>query len=362
LSTDPLLFWQSLESLVRRDPARRGVASFAVGGIPLCAGHLQKAAEDLANRAATVAIVTGFCIVDAKPPVAETDGPPGALFLARDLRVLGIDVALVTDRYARPALEVGCEFLGIPRTAIHEIPLEDAKATSVGTPRADRWVDEFLNSDFGRRLTHLIAIERVGPSHTEQSLQAQHRTAAAPLGEFEHEVPLSSRDMSHNMRGVPIDAWTARAHRLFEIAAKRKLPVTTIGIGDGGNEIGMGAIPWEILRSAITVGPSALVPCRIATNFTILAGVSDWGAYALALAVLHLRGLTAELTGSNAEQLRELIERLVRDAGLVDGVTGRREASVDGLPLETYLQVFAGILDHCRLETREQVPPSELGG
>lgn len=331
------------------------MASFTVDGNPLCAGHLQKAAEDLANRAATVGIVTGFCIVDAKPPVAETDGPPGALFLARALRLLGIDVALVTDRYARPAFEVGCDFLGIPRTAIHEIPLEDAnaQATSVGTPRADRWVDEFLNSDFGRRLTHLIAIERVGPSHTEQSMQAQHRTAAAPLVEFEREVPLSSRDMSHNMRGVPIDPWTARAHRLFEIAAKRKLSVTTIGIGDGGNEIGMGAIPWEILRSAITVGPSALVPCRIATDFTILAGVSDWGAYALALGTLLLRRLTAELQGWNAEQLRELIERLVRDAGLVDGVTGRREASVDGLPLETYLQVFGGILDHCRLETRE---------
>ena len=31
------------------------------------------------------------------------------------------------------------------------------------------------------------------------------------------------------------------------------------------------------------------------------------------------------------------------EGGAVDGVTGRHEATVDGLPLETYLQVYAGI-------------------
>lgn len=292
--------------------------------------------------------MTGFCIVDAKPPAAETDGPPGSLFLARALRSLGIDVALVTDRYALAALEVGCDFLGIPRSVIHEIPLDgDHRPTTPGEPsRADQWVDDFLGSAFGRRLSHLIAIERVGPSHTERSLQAQRRTNATPASEFQREVPPASRDVCHNMRGVAIDVWTARAHRLFEVVAERDLPITTIGIGDGGNEIGMGAIPWEILRSAITVGPAALVPCRIATDYTILAGVSDWGAYALALALCRLRGL-AEAARWTMEELRELIERLVGDAGLVDGVTGRREASVDGLPLATYLQVFAGIRAQC---------------
>ncbi len=199
----------------------------------------------------------------------------------------------------------------------------------------------------------MIAIERVGPSHTEGSLLAQHRAAAAPFVEFERDVPSASRDLCHNMRGVPIDAWTARAHRLFEIIEERKLPITTVGIADGGNEIGMGAIPWEILRSAITVGPAALVPCRIATDYTILAGVSDWGAYALALAVCRLRADAVAPANGNEEELRELIERLVRDAGLVDGVTGRREATVDGLPLETYLQVFSGIRSACLGDTPE---------
>ena len=138
---------------------------------------------------------------------------PGPFFWPRALRTLGIDVALVTDRYARPGLEVGCDFLGIPRSVIHEIPLEDrdARPTTGSSAVADRWVDEFLSTDVGRRLTHLIAIERVGPSHTVQSLLAQHRAAAAPESEFERDVPRASRDVCHNMRGVPIDSWTARA-------------------------------------------------------------------------------------------------------------------------------------------------------
>ena len=70
--------------------------------------------------------------------------------------------------------------------------------------------------------------------------------------------------------------------------AERRLSVTTIGIGDGGNEIGMGSIPWEILRSAITVGPAALVPCRTATDFTLLAGVSDRAGDALAACLLPI--------------------------------------------------------------------------
>jgi hypothetical protein len=44
-----------------------------------------------------------------------------------------------------------------------------------------------------------------------------------------------------------------------------------------------------------------------------------------------------------------LIETLVRGAGAVDGVTRKRQASVDGLPLETYLQIPIGIRRACGL-------------
>ena len=96
---------------------------------------------------------------------------------------------------------------------IHEFPLEDSAANgkpgeAKPTPLADQWTNDFLRTDFGRRLSHLIAIERVGPGHTRTSLLAQRRAGLVPLADFENAVPEFSRDACHNMRGVPIDAWT----------------------------------------------------------------------------------------------------------------------------------------------------------
>ena len=66
------------------------------------------------------------------------------------------------------------------------------------------------------------------------------------------------------------------AHRLFE-AVQQQLPhITAIGIGDGGNEIGMGKLPWELIRRNIP--HSGLVACRVPTDHLIVCGVSNWGA------------------------------------------------------------------------------------
>ena len=44
------------------------------------------------------------------------------------------------------------------------------------------------------------------------------------------------------------------AHYLFEAVTEHLLAVRTIGIGDGGNEIGMGKIPWSVIRRNIPRG------------------------------------------------------------------------------------------------------------
>lgn len=332
--------------MVRRDPTGRGVAGYLDHGAPLCEHDLQTAACDLAERATSVAIVTGFCIVGAgassspaTAPAAETDGPPGALLLALALSAIGVEVSLISDCFGRPLLEAGCDHLRLSRAMIREFPLN---------PPANFDLDPFLHDAGGKRLSHLIAIERVGPSHTPLSVAAQKRTGETPTAEFERAVRPEDHDVCHNMRGLPIDAYTAPIHRLFDTIAQRRLPITTIGVGDGGNEIGMGSIPWETLREAIAVGPAERVACRVATTQTIVAGVSDWGAQALALAVPLLCGQARSAADCTPAALGELIETLVNKAGAVDGATGRHEATVDGLPLETYLQVYAGIRDLLR--------------
>jgi hypothetical protein len=159
---------------------------------------------------------------------------------------------------------------------------------------------------------------------------------------FESEVPEVDRNLCHNMRGESINPFTAKVHRLFEEVAVCRPDVATIGIADGGNEIGMGCYPWRLLRTAIAFGPAARVACRIATHHTLLAGVSNWGGYALALAVCELLGRGKLAQRWDLDDQRTLVETLVSQAGAVDGVTRTRQATVDGLPLETYLQPLYG--------------------
>jgi hypothetical protein len=154
------------------------------------------------------------------------------------------------------------------------------------------------------------------------------------LADFDRLVPQADRDVCHNMRGISIDAHTEPLNRLFET------DVPTIGIVDGGNEIGCGRIPWDVLRRAVAHGSGEKIACRVATDHTIIAGVSNWGAYALGAAVAALRGQQAAVAAWTAEKQRALIEEMVARGGAVDGLTKRREPTVDGLSLDDYLAVF----------------------
>lgn len=322
-----------LEVIARRDPAGRGVAGHRLRGEWLAADGLERAASHLAAHATRVAIATGFCVAHADPPAAETDGPPGALFLARALEALGVETALVADRTALSLLEYGCRQWAL-RAQVNEGDSATADA------------DSFLRDG---RFSHLISVETVGPSHTLVSLAAQQRSGSPPLERFEREVPDEHRDVCHNMRGRAIDEFSTPLYRLFEAAPAAS--VTTIGIGDGGNEIGMGALAWESLRAALPGDQAGRIICRIATDYLVLAGVSDWGGYALALAIAALRGRSELIHHWTTDVQRELIEGLVREAGAVDGVSGRREPTVDGLPLDEYLAVLDELRSVCAVQS-----------
>src|SRR5579872_2223568 len=83
----------------------------------------------------------------------------------------------------------------------------------------------------------------------------------------------------------------------------------TIGIGDGGNEIGMGKIPHETIIKNITNGD--LIHCRVPTDYLIVAGVSNWGAYALAAGIFILRGVKPPPDLFNPDSEREILELIV---------------------------------------------------
>ncbi|HWC90462.1 MAG TPA: glutamate cyclase domain-containing protein, partial [Pirellulales bacterium] len=117
----------------------------------------------------------------------------------------------------------------------------------------------------------------------------------------------------------------------------------TIGMADGGNEIGVGKLPWQQVHDALGRPADEEIICRVPTDLLLLAGVSNWAAYALAGAVCVLHGKSQLLAAWPIEDHGRLIETLVRDGGAVDGTTGARSATVDGLPLTQYLPTLAAI-------------------
>jgi hypothetical protein len=330
-----------IDALIRRDPAARGLISSEPLHGPLCSGHLAQSAADLAASGRHVAIITGFFVPDAQPPAAETDGPPGAIVLAIALESIGIQTTLVTDGNCAAALRAAAGAADLDLSSIAVCPSAGGDSTNESATRA--WTDAFFEDGPGRTLTHLIAIERVGPSHDEASLVRQPRVGPPPRAEFLAAVPADHRNRCHNSRGNPIDATTASLHLLFETGPKRINRLKMIGIGDGGNEIGMGMIPWADLVRRLPRKEAACIPCRIATDWNIIAGTSNWGGFALAAATLVCANRIDALAPLDADFHRNLLERMVAEGPAVDGILRRPEPTVDGLPFATYIQTWLGI-------------------
>jgi hypothetical protein len=329
------------DACIRRDPAQRGlIASEPMFG-PLCPGHLNDAATHLARFGKRVAIVTGFFIPGGAPPSAETDGPPGALLLAQTLQALGMETCIVTDGFCFGAVSTAATRAGYSVARLLRYPDHDHSAA--GRDAIAPWRSELLQPESGVCVSHLIAVERVGPSHTTESLARQLRSDAAPSERFNLTVPAEHRDHCHNMRGENIDCFAGDVHRLFEEIATACPSAKTIGIGDGANEIGMGSIPWEDLERRLAGDQAGRVPCRIAADWNIVAGTSNWGAYALSAAVAHLRGDPAAVAPFDSRQQQDVVAHMVSHGPAVDGVTRRQEATVDGLPFLTYIQPWQAI-------------------
>jgi len=237
---------------------------------------VSEAAQSVLEHPGSALIVTGFYIARAGAP--ETDGPPGAVALGTALETLGFGVAYVTDRFSRVAVEA---LAGSSPTI--DFPV-------AGTEESARFACELIET---RRPSVLFAIERPG---------------------------LIGDGTYRNFQNADFSAFNAKTDYLFD-----GHPMS-IGIGDGGNEIGMGNLRDVMTRfEGLPSDPSVTTTTRL-----IIASCSNWGAYGLVAAL-------SQLTGRNllpsVRQGREWVDRLV-EVGAVDGLTGERKNWVDGRPPE----------------------------
>ncbi|HEX4613150.1 MAG TPA: glutamate cyclase domain-containing protein [Urbifossiella sp.] len=292
---------------VQTDPGNRGLARDPVDNLfTATAGDFQAACRSIADHPQPVLfVVTGFIIPSADPPTFETDGPLGTVFLARALSRVNIPVCCLSEIPCAGAINVGLRAARVPpEFLLQNIPHDDALTGPwVRPPGVGIGPD-----------THIIALERAGPA---------------------------ANGRLHTMRGRDITDLMLPAHHLFYPNPNGEMLGVTVGIGDGGNEIGMGKVPHETVVKNIPNGD--LVHCRVPTDHLIVAGVSNWGAYALAAGVYVLRGVTPPVDLFDPDREREVLEEMVQKGPLVDGVTGRQTATVDGLTWDEYARPLVRI-------------------
>lgn len=276
---------------VQTDPGRRGLARDPNQNLfTTTTGDFHAACASLANTPGfRTQIYTGFCIPTTQPPMFETDGPLGAYFLERAFAALSGYTEIFAEEPVLRAIQHARRLV------------QQAERTLLDVP-----------------VSHKIVIERAGRA------------------EDGRRYSMSGRDVS-----------LLQNARITEAAERQAMDSISIGIGDGGNEIGMGKIPHDTIVANIPNGD--LIHCRIPTNHLIVAGVSNWGAYALAAGVFVLRGIKPPAELFNPDREREILEIMVREGPLIDGVTGMATVTVDGLSWDEYSRPLIRIQEILKL-------------
>ncbi|WP_297439095.1 glutamate cyclase domain-containing protein [Thermococcus sp.] len=257
--------------LINTDVGKRGVLELYLEYRKRNFNFLHNSTKLFLDNYGKVLIVTGFPIPPVNVP--ETDGPPGALAIYRTVTSLGGEAYILTQKEVVKAM----------------MPFQRALSL--------RFVKEPDVSSYDL----VIFIETPG-----RAVDGNHYSMSGL-----------------QVRGETFD-WVA------EKAGEHGVP--TIGIGDGGNEIGMGKIRDLVIRH-VPLGEK--IASVVETDELILSAVSNWGAY----------GLIAEASIELGRNLlygweEAFVVRLLVENGLIDGVRGKREVSVDGISIDVHRKII----------------------
>lgn len=249
--------------LVERNP--RGMKTVQAALEP---GYYLRAAQMLSGCQGTILIGTGFPVLETY----ETDGPVGAIALYQSLTTIGANPVIVCGDPLASALAADYRVLEIKVGMPENLEKEARQAIRELSPEL------------------IISIERPG---------------------------LSAEGGYFNMRGEDISARCARFDDFLNSAS-----CPSIGIGDGGNEIGMGNVQQ-------TLASLDIVPSVTRCDELLIADVSNWGALGLIAIIGYWQG--SDLLGKLSP--RDILAYLSA-RGSIDGVTRENTLTEDGLPVE----------------------------
>lgn len=278
------MYYEKIETLYRQNLENRHM-----DGIHL--PEMFKKSIEVIKGLNHVVIVTGFIVKAAM--AGETDGPPGALIMARAFERLGKKVTLVTDSINENILKVGRDYLEL-----------DAKIRIATDDNMSGLTKELLKEKEG---LGIIGIER--PSRAKDN-------------------------ECYSMRGERLTPYVPNTDVIFEEAMKENIP--TIGIGDGGNEVGMGIIR-DYVEKHVPKGP--LICANSEVDYLIIGGTSNWAAYGIcaALSIVCKQNLL-----HSKEEEKGLLTAMIQ-VGAVDGMAKKPVLQVDGISFEKNAHILVSM-------------------
>ncbi|HEX6979721.1 MAG TPA: glutamate cyclase domain-containing protein [Alphaproteobacteria bacterium] len=340
---DPLLnqIGENVDRLVSIDVLSYGVIGPLYEGArrlqqqgPLCL----RAAELLCERVtpgATVVMLTGL-ILPGHHPYGETDGPLGAAVLARAI-ALGLS--------ARVVIAVEPELVGLMRALLRTAELQVVDS-------------DLLRNENGRHrpVASVVVLSRDPTEARAQAAGWIDEYGAAALIAIE-KAGANSSGVYHMVGGTDISAGTSKGQPAFEEARRRG--VLLIGVGDRGNELGLGPIA-EVTRALLPFGTDCGCPChggvadQTPSDLAVPAVVSNWGAYGIATCLAAIRENPLLLHSPDREHA--LLATAVREGG-VDGMSGRAIPAADGIGADVNAAVVAMLAEIYRAQSARDPSP-----
>jgi len=292
-------------------------------GRPLCL----LAAEKLRDRVGPgdfVLIAAGMLVYPLE--LMETDGPLGGAALARALQIgFGAKPVLVTDHAAVDLTKAVCRGASLNVTDLENLKKTERTVSVIGFP-----VDE----DRARKEAELL-FEELSP----KAIMAIECRGRNEKGVY-HALP-KGRNMNHIAAKIPC---------LYDKA--KETDALTIGIGDGGNEIGWGIIS-DVIREKIPYGDRCSCGCgggigdSTRVDVLVAASVSNWGAYGICACLSVLLSNPEILHDAKIES--RMLSACI-DAGGVNGPSFLPEPKVDGLSEEINLAVLSILAEMTKAE------------
>ncbi|MCL5076215.1 MAG: DUF4392 domain-containing protein [Chloroflexi bacterium] len=324
----------SIDQLISIDITGRGIigalyqAARAKQGDPLSLLAAERLA-DVVGQGDTVIIATGMPTLPWRAP--EQDGPIGAATLARSL-VLGLG--------AKPIIVIEEDFVELAKATV--------RSAGLYTFGLDRLLELPTTASVVPFPIGIGEAKRVG-SHLLETYRPKALITIEKAGRNENGG-------WHTATGGAYTEWTSKVDDMFLEAKARG--ILTIGIGDGGNELGCGMIKEAVIEH-VPGAAKCQCPCggsivpQFVPDVLIMAAISNWGAYGIEACLASILGRMEVLHDSQME-LR--VQRECADAGANNDGPGLLDPGADAVPPH----IHAALIDIMGFVVKSGADPGRL--